>query len=141
VSLIAASDNPWVGLLFMVVFVAMGGGCFYLGHCAGQRVNSPTFVKSVVASAQQALIDRKENYKRLCVRYYNRINSAIALVHNLHIQSPSPELEKVEKVLRGFDKLAAHGNELSNLTPEHEVDISKLIGSKREDEGKDARLI
>jgi hypothetical protein len=136
-----AAESQWVGLAYMTIFVAMNVASYSIGFKQGSKSTSPSFIKAIAMAAQQNLIDRKENYKRLCVRYINRINSAIALIHNLSIKTPTPELEKIEKVLRGFDKLAAHAHELGQLTPEQEIDISRLIVTHKEAGGKDARAI
>lgn len=137
--LFAAAESPWIGLAYMAIFVAMNAVSATIGFNWGRKVNSPAFVKSMVLSVQKNLIDRKENYKQLCVRYHTRINSAIALIESLKIKSPSSELEKIEKVLRGFDKLAVKHYDLGQLTPEHEIDISKMITSHKEASDKDVR--
>ncbi len=124
--LLAWSDET-KGIIFLVVFLFLCITAFYAGYWLRGKSAVPPRVIERMDSAFRSTVDRKDSYKRLAERYSARITSAGALVHALRIKAPSEDLDKVDAALKGFDSLIAHGDELNQLTPEREIDISHLL--------------
>lgn len=122
--LIASGDNPWVGLAFIGVVIVVGAVAHWSGLRVGRSRSVPERVHQDSVNAGRIALMRKMRYKNLSEDWETQVGLVEAHVETIRAARPHPDLDKIARSFRSFDRLRNRNDELHRKTID--LDLSEF---------------
>lgn len=122
--LLAAADNPWAGVLLLLMFAVFIVGALLLGRWLGLKNSVSDRVYQGAVEGGKRMMLRKLHYRLLAEDYDSQAQVVESLVEYMQLTDKSPALAKIKRSLAGFERLRARLEKIHNDTID--IDVSGL---------------